>query len=71
MRKYENEGIDGLFSGSNAENYKVKAIENNKAAFDMSQFANVDTRSYENQVAIEVKDSEDNGELVKVQRKYF
>lgn len=71
LRKYENEGIDGLFSGSNADSYKVKAIENNKAAFDMGQFAGVDTRSYENQVAIEVKDSEDNGELVKVQRKYF
>ena len=51
LRKYENEGIDGLFATSNAESYKAKAIEHQTQMFDLNSINQV---RYEEQVPIEV-----------------
>ena len=67
LRKYENEGIDGLFAGNNAESYKAQALENKQAMFDIS---GLNTPSYENQVAIEVNHTSQEEEK-KLQRVYF
>lgn len=59
LRKYENEGIDGLFSKSNVESYKVKEISNQQ---DMFRIEN----GYEEQIPVEVE-----MEKIKVKRSYF
>ena len=51
LRKYENEGIDGLFATSNAESYKAKAIEHQTQMFDLKSINQV---RYVEQVPIEV-----------------
>lgn len=53
LRKYENEGIDGLFATSNAESYKTKAIEQQQQMFDLNSINRV---RYEEQIPIEVTD---------------
>lgn len=55
LQKYENEGIDGLFSTNNTETYKTKAIENQKVMFDVNS---LNSARYEEQVPIEVNTSE-------------
>ena len=55
LQKYENEGIEGLFSTNNTEAYKTKAIENQKAMFDLNS---LNRARYEEQVPIEVNTSE-------------
>lgn len=55
LQKYENEGIEGLFSTNNTETYKTKAIESQKAMFD---FNSLNSARYEEQVPIEVNTSE-------------
>ncbi len=55
LQKYENEGIEGLFSTNNTETYKTKAIENQKAMFDLNS---LNSARYEEQVPIEVNTSE-------------
>lgn len=55
LRKYENEGIDGLFATSNAESYKTKVIERQQQMFDLNSINRV---RYEEQVPIEVNTSD-------------
>lgn len=51
LQKYENEGIDGLFSSNNTDSYKAKAIEQQQQIFDLNSINKV---RYEEQVPIEV-----------------
>lgn len=64
LRKYENEGIDGLFAKTNAESYKTKAIEQQQQMFDLSSLNRV---RYEEQIPIEVNTSE----KIPSKRSYF
>ena len=54
LQKYENEGIEGLFSASNKEGYRTKAIEQQEQLFDINSINRV---KYEEQVPIEVNTS--------------
>lgn len=58
LQKYEEEGIEGLFSSSNTEKYKIKAIEQQNQLFSVN---------YEEQIPIEVKTAE----KVPLKRNYF
>lgn len=55
LRKYENEGIEGLFAKSNADSYKAKSIAQQQQMFDLNSLNNV---NYEEQVPIEVNTSD-------------
>ena len=55
LRKYEANGIDGLFTKSNSESYNAKAIEQQKQMFDINS---INRPRYEEQIPIEVGSSD-------------
>lgn len=68
LQKYENEGIDGLFAKSNSEVKKAKLENNSQQMFNIGDLNN---GSYEEQVPIEVVDTNSSNSKQIPKRSYF
>lgn len=68
LQKYENEGIDGLFAKSNSEVRKAKLEDNSQQMFNIGDLNN---SKYEEQVPIEVGETNSSNSKQIVKRSYF